>query len=285
MKKIAFFAVVAVMAFATVSCNKSPKASLSSDIDSLSYAIGIANGSQIKGYLAMQGIDTTYMADFVRGFKEGARAGGDKKQAAYYAGAKVGMDMTSNINNSIFGGDSLVKVSERNLVAGLIDGIKGNKKVMDPEKVMPEIDGMAQRVHDKVMQKRYAENKQAGEKFLAENAKKEGVKTLPSGVQYKVIKEGNGPIPADTSRVRLHYEGKTVDGQVFDSSYERGKEAVEFVVRQNIPGFAEALTHMPVGSTWEVYIPAEQAYADRDMGKIKPYSTLIFKIELVELLK
>ena len=120
---------------------------------------------------------------------------------------------------------------------------------------------------------------------MAENAKKEGVKTLPSGVQYKVIKEGNGPIPADTSRVRLHYEGKTVDGKIFDSSYERGKEPVEFIVRQNIPGFAEALTHMPVGSTWEVYIPAEQAYGDRDTGKIKPYSALIFKIELVELAK
>ena len=77
MKKIAFFALVAGMAFATVSCNKSPKANLSSDVDSLSYAIGLANGSQITGYLAMQGIDTTYMADFVRGFKEGARAGGD----------------------------------------------------------------------------------------------------------------------------------------------------------------------------------------------------------------
>ena len=273
------------MAFATVSCNKNPKASLSTDVDSLSYAIGLANGSQIKGYLAMQGIDTVYMADFVRGFKEGARAGGDKKQAAYYAGAKVGMDMTTNINNSIFGGDSLTKVSERNLVAGMIDGIKGNKTVMDPEKVMPQIDGMAQRVHNKVMQERYAENKQAGEKFMADNAKKAGVKTLPSGVQYKVIKEGNGPIPADTSRVKLHYEGKTIDGQVFDSSYQRGKEPVEFVVQQNIPGFAEALTHMPVGSTWEVYIPAEQAYADRDMGKIKPYSALIFKIELVELAK
>ena len=127
-------------------------------------------------------------------------------------------------------------------------------------------------------------HKEAGEKFLAENAKKEGVKTLPSGVQYKVIKTGEGAIPADTARVKLHYEGKTIDGEVFDSSYKRG-QAIEMMVRQNIPGFAEAITHMPVGSTWEVYIPAEQAYGDRDMGQIKPYSTLIFKIELLEILK
>ena len=155
---------------------------------------------------------------------------------------------------------------------------------MNPEKVMPQIDMMAKTIHDKVMSKKYKENKEAGEKFLAENGKKEGVKTLPSGLQYKVIKEGNGAIPADSMKVKVNYEGKTIDGEVFDSSYKRG-EALEMMIRQNIPGFAEALTHMPVGSTWEVYIPAELAYGEREMGQIKPYSTLIFKIELLDIVK
>ena len=284
MKKISLFAIMAIIASAIVSCGKSYKANLHTDIDTLSYAIGIANGGQMKGYLMQQGIDTMYLADFVKGFKEGTKAGGDKKQAAYYAGLEMGMRMSSGINSQIFGDDEEYKVSANNLVAGIVAGVKGDTTVMNPETIMPQIDGMAKSIHDKVMQKKYSGNKEAGEKFLAENAKKEGVKTLPSGVQYKVIKTGEGAIPADTARVKLHYEGKTIDGEVFDSSYKRG-QAIEMMVRQNIPGFAEAITHMPVGSTWEVYIPAEQAYGDRDMGQIKPYSTLIFKIELLEILK
>ncbi len=284
MRKISLFAIMAIIASAIVSCGKSYKANLHTDIDTLSYAIGIANGGQMKGYLMQQGIDTMYLADFVKGFKEGTKAGGDKKQAAYYAGLEMGMRMSSGINSQIFGDDEEYKVSANNLVAGIVAGVKGDTTVMNPETIMPQIDGMAKSIHDKVMQKKYSGNKEAGEKFLAENAKKEGVKTLPSGVQYKVIKTGEGAIPADTARVKLHYEGKTIDGEVFDSSYKRG-QAIEMMVRQNIPGFAEAITHMPVGSTWEVYIPAEQAYGDRDMGQIKPYSTLIFKIELLEILK
>ena len=284
MRKISLFAIMAIIASAIVSCGKSYKANLHTDIDTLSYAIGIANGGQMKGYLMQQGIDTMYLADFVKGFKEGTKAGGDKKQAAYYAGLEMGMRMSSGINSQIFGDDEEYKVSANNLVAGIVAGVKGDTTVMNPETIMPQIDGMAKSIHDKVMQKKYSGNKEAGEKFLAENAKKEGVKTLPSGVQYRVIKTGEGAIPADTARVKLHYEGKTIDGEVFDSSYKRG-QAIEMMVRQNIPGFAEAITHMPVGSTWEVYIPAEQAYGDRDMGQIKPYSTLIFKIELLEILK
>ena len=284
MRKISLFAIMAIIATAIVSCGKSYKPNLRTDIDTLSYAIGIANGGQMKGYLMQQGIDTTYLADFVRGFKEGTKAGGDKKQAAYYAGLEMGMRMSSGINSQIFGDDENYKVSAQNLVAGIVAGVKGDTTVMNPESVMPQIDGMAKNIHDRVMQKKYSANKEAGEKFLAENAKKEGVKTLSSGVQYKVIKTGEGAIPADTARVKLHYEGKTVDGEVFDSSYKRG-QPIEMMVRQNIPGFAEAITHMPVGSTWEVYIPAEMAYGDRDMGQIKPYSTLIFKIELLDILK
>ena len=135
-------------------------------------------------------------------------------------------------------------------------------------------------VKAKNMEKQYGPNKTAGEKFLAANKTKAGVKTLPSGVQYKVIKEGNGPMPKDTSMVKVNYEGRTIEGKVFDSSYKRG-EPLELRANQVIKGWTDALVHMPVGSVWEVYIPQELAYGEREQGDIKPFSALIFKIELI----
>ena len=122
---------------------------------------------------------------------------------------------------------------------------------------------------------------EAGEKFLAEYAKKAGVKKLEGGVLYRVIKEGTGELPKDTSTVVVNYEGKTIDGKVFDSSYER-KEPVTLRANQVIPGWTTALTHMPAGSVWEVVIPQNLAYADHEQGNIKPFSALIFKIELIK---
>jgi FKBP-type peptidyl-prolyl cis-trans isomerase FklB len=107
------------------------------------------------------------------------------------------------------------------------------------------------------------------------------VKTLPNGVQYKVIKEGTGAVPADTSLVKVHYEGRLLNDTIFDSSYKRG-EPTTFRANQVIKGWTEALCHMPEGSVWEVYIPQELAYGEREQGDIKPFSALIFKIELLE---
>ena len=118
-----------------------------------------------------------------------------------------------------------------------------------------------------------------GKQFLAENAKKEGVTTTASGLQYEVLSEGNGKRPAATDKVRCHYEGRLIDGTVFDSSYERGKPAT-FRCSQVIKGWTEALTRMSEGDVWELYIPYQLAYGERESGKIKPYSALIFKVEL-----
>ena len=284
MKKLFYFALVALAAISSVSCGKKYHADLHSEVDTFSYAVGLTNGQQIKPFLAQQGVDTAYVADFIRGFNDGIKAGDDQKKNAYYAGIEMGMRMGNGINKQIFCNDENYKLSRKNIVAGLVDGIKGNKEVMDPEAIMPQMDLMAKNIRAKAMERKYGSNKEKGEKFLAENAKKEGVKTLPSGLQYKVIKEGEGALPTDTARVRINYEGKTIDGNIFDSSYKRG-EPVEMMVRQNIKGFAEALTHMPVGSTWEIYIPADLAYGDNDMGQIEPYSTLIFKVELLDIVK
>ena len=151
---------------------------------------------------------------------------------------------------------------------------------MTQEEAMKYVQTQAEKIKEKSAESTYGANKEAGKKFLAENAKKPGVKTLPNGVQYRVIKEGNGPIPKDTSAVKVHYEGKTIDGKVFDSSYQRG-EPVTMRANQVIKGWTEVLTRMPAGSVWEVYIPENLAYGSREQPNIKPYSALIFKIELI----
>lgn len=126
--------------------------------------------------------------------------------------------------------------------------------------------------------------KKDGAEFLAENAKKEGVVVLPSGLQYKVLKEGNGKKAAATDTVRCHYEGKFTNGQIFDSSYKRGEPA-EFGVHQVIAGWTEALQLMPEGSEWELYIPYNLAYGENGAGgAIPPYAALIFKVEVLAVL-
>jgi len=130
---------------------------------------------------------------------------------------------------------------------------------------------------------KYKDNLEAGQKFLAENAKKEGVVTTQSGLQYKIIKEGTGKMPTLTDKVRVNYEGTLIDGTKFDSSYDRGKPA-EFKVTQVIKGWTEALQLMKEGSKYELFVPYELAYGDREAGNIKPFSALIFKVELLKIL-
>ena len=165
-------------------------------------------------------------------------------------------------------------------MAGFITGTTGKKGLMTVEQAAQVAQTKMMAIKAKNMEKEYGPNKVAGEKFLAANKKKPGVVTLPSGVQYKVIKEGNGPMPKDTSMVKVNYEGKTIDGKVFDSSFNRG-QAVDLRANQVIKGWTEALVHMPAGSVWEVYIPQQLAYGEREQGQIKPFSVLIFKIELI----
>ncbi len=124
-----------------------------------------------------------------------------------------------------------------------------------------------------------------GKKFLAENAKKAGVVTLPSGLQYKVLKKGSGKTPKAEDKVRVHYEGTLIDGTKFDSSFDRGEPA-EFGVTQVIKGWTEALQLMKEGAVWMIYIPSDLAYGSRQAGQhIKPFSTLIFKVELLSITK
>ena len=287
MKKFTFAAIAAVAAVMMYSCgNGTPQANLKTDIDTVSYAIGMAQTQGLKDYLVGRlGVDTAYMNDFIKGLNEGANAGDDKKKAAYYAGIQIGQQISSQmvkgINHELFGDDSTKSISLKNFMAGFVAGTVGKGGLMTVDSAGKVAQEMMRTIKAKSMEKEFGANKKEGEKFLAENAKKEGVKVLPSGVQYKVLKEGTGAVPADTSRVKVHYEGKTLDGKVFDSSYKRGQPA-EMRCNQVIKGWTDALVHMPAGSIWEVYIPQELAYAERATGQIKPFSMLTFKIELLE---
>ena len=288
MKKMMFAAVAAVVAAVMTSCgNGTPKANLKTDVDTVSYAIGIDQSQGLKEYLVgNMGIDTTYIDEFIKGLTEGANAGDNKKKAAYYAGIQIGQQisnqMVKSINYQLFGDDSTKTVSLKNLMAGFISGTTGKGALMTPDSARNLTQSLMRQIKAKSMMKEFGPNKKAGEDFLAKNAKAEGVKVLPCGVQYKVLKEGTGAIPADTSIVKVQYEGKTLEGNVFDSSYKRGEPA-KFRVDQVIKGWTEALKQMPAGSTWEIYIPQELAYGERQQGAdIKPFSMLIFKIELLE---
>ena len=289
MKKFTFAAVAAVCAVMVyASCgNGAPKASLRSDVDTVSYAIGMAQTQGLKDYLVGRlGVDTAYMDEFIKGLNEGANAGDDKKKAAYYAGIQIGQQisnqMVKGINHELFGDDSTKTISLKNFMAGFISGTTGKGGLMTVDSAQQVAQEMMRAIKAKNLEKEFGPNKKAGEDFLKENAKKKDVKTLESGVQYKVIKEGTGILPKDTSRVKVHYEGRTLDGKVFDSSYKRG-QPTDFRANQVIKGWTDALVHMPAGSIWEVYIPQELAYGERQQGAdIKPFSMLIFKIELIE---
>ena len=165
-------------------------------------------------------------------------------------------------------------------MAGVIAGILETDMKMKPEEVNEYANKTIERIRAEEAEKQFAENKAAGIAFLKANKSKKKVVTLPSGLQYKIIKAAKGAKPTKDDKVKVHYKGTLIDGTEFDSSYARNEPAV-FGVTQVIAGWTEALQLMPVGSTWELYIPQELAYGAQDKGTIKPFSTLIFQVELI----
>lgn len=159
----------------------------------------------------------------------------------------------------------------------------GMNSALQKKEVKPEPQEMEMYLNNYFQQlsiRQASENAEKGKKFMEENAKKSGVDTLANGIQYKVIKQGEGPTPNATDVVKVHYQGTLIDGTEFDSSLKRG-EPVTFPLNRVIPGWTTALQSMPVGSKWQVFIPADQAYGPRGNGSIGPNETLIFEIELL----
>jgi FKBP-type peptidyl-prolyl cis-trans isomerase FklB len=169
---------------------------------------------------------------------------------------------------------------------GLKDAITGGKSLMSDDELQAVITALQEQMKQKQMQAleaAAAENKKQGDAFLAENGKKQGVVTLPSGLQYKIITAGQGKKPAETDTVLCNYKGTFLDGTEFDSSAQAGKP-VPFEIKTVIPGFQEALQLMPVGSKWQIVIPSNLAYGERGAGGvIGPNATLIFEVELVSI--
>jgi FKBP-type peptidyl-prolyl cis-trans isomerase FklB len=179
----------------------------------------------------------------------------------------------------IFGEDSTQTINEKNVYAGFMAAVAGKEDIMSLDSANNYVQTKMDAVRNAAREKNFGENKKAGEEFMAKIAKKDGIKSLGNGVYYEVLKEGKGEVAADTCRVKVHYEGTLIDGTVFDSNLEG--EPTVFGASQVIPGFKAALTTMPVGSKWKVYIPQDQAYGSNDMGNIKPFSALIFTIDLL----
>ncbi len=166
------------------------------------------------------------------------------------------------------------------ITQGMQDALAGKETLM----TMEEAEGAMMEFQQAAMAKEAGQNRAAGEVFLAENAKKEGVVTTESGLQYEVLKEGEGTQPVATDKVKVHYEGSLLSGQVFDSSYQRGEPAT-FGVDQVIKGWTEGLQLMKPGSKFKLYVPSQLAYGDQGAGRaIGPGETLVFDVELLEIL-
>ena len=257
---------------------------LTNSSDSVSYAAGMSVTNGLIPYLVQQqGVDTAYMADFVKGFQLVVKGESDPKAKAYSAGMDIAKQVMERVMPEITKDfqDSPDSIVTALLYRGFTDALEKDSSVFKQETA-------EQYFKDKQMidkaakeEKLYGPNRDAGRKFLEENAKKEGVITLPSGLQYKVLVKGDGPMPTNDDKVQVNYEGRLIDGTVFDASAKHGDQPIELKVNQVIKGWTEALTMMPVGSTWQLFIPYELGYGEREAGQIKPYSALIFDIQLV----
>jgi FKBP-type peptidyl-prolyl cis-trans isomerase FklB len=284
---------------------------LKTEIDSLSYMFGASLYQQgLSMYLQQLGVvsDTTGVestmkrdsiinansrnrAEFLAGLKDGMDA--PEAKNAYNTGLSVGgqilKQMMPGLLQQIYGEGNSQKLNTDAFASAMDVAMGGGDFLIDnPSEAfnekMQEAQAKMQAKQEEAQKAQYADQIAEGDKFMADNAMKDGVVTLPSGLQYKVITNGTGEKPVATDRVKVHYNGTLADGTVFDSSIERGEPAV-FGVGQVIKGWTEALQLMPVGSKWILYIPYDLAYGARDTGKIKPFSNLIFEIELIDIEK
>lgn len=197
--------------------------------------------------------------------------------AGYAIGILVGNNNKEQVNNAPGGAD----INLDAMVAGFAKAAMGEETELTPE----EADRIVREYFTSAGERQGQENLEAGNAFLEENKERPEVKVTDSGLQYEVLQEGDGPIPEEGDRVRVHYHGTLIDGTVFDSSVERGEPAV-FGVTQVIPGWTEALKMMPVGSKWKIYLPSDLAYGERGAGgDIGPNETLIFEVELLEIVE
>lgn len=239
-----------------------------------SYAVGVAQSASLAQFLAQRsGVDSAHIKDFVEGLNKEVSADEAAKLRALLASIDIKKQMpqiVQSMNQQATGKGDTTYVDATIFLKGLTEGLLKTNTLSADSATKIE-----QQQYDYYTQQLKTRNAD----FLKNYAKQKGVKSTASGLLYKVIKEGDGAMPTDTSEVEVHYEGKLVDGTVFDSSYKRGETAT-FAVNQVIKGWSEAVKLMKVGAEYEVCLPYEIAYGERGTRGIPPYSTLIFKIEL-----
>jgi FKBP-type peptidyl-prolyl cis-trans isomerase FklB len=224
-------------------------------------------------------VDSTYFEEMFKGINEGLQVSKNKKREAYVIGLSIGQYIANNakgLEEQLAQYDSTLVTNPSLVMTGFMNAFKQQNQQIESNEAGMVINNMIKSLSLKGSEG----NIKAGEDFLTAKAQEEGVQKTASGLLYKVVKQGNGVKPKADDRVKVHYEGRLIDGTVFDSSLQRGEPAV-FPVSGVIAGFKEALMLMPVGSEWEIYIPQNLAYGEQDMGTIKPYSTLIFKLQLL----
>lgn len=286
MKRAVFFIAI-VMMIGLGSCTSlSHKSDLKTDLDSLSYFFGMSRTDGIVNYLTLQaGVDTSYLDDFCKGFKEGAKHY-SPKDMAYLEGMRIAHMINNqwikSLNQDIFLGDSSRSINQYLILSGFYQGIKNLDDNRNMQlQVYCQI--LLDRVKEDYRKERFGDLIAAGEKLLADNKNKSEIVTTASGLQYRIITEGTGAIPDDQAKVKVNYRGTLVDGTEFDSSYKNNAPA-SFRVNGVIRGWTEALLLMPVGSKWELFIPQELAYGSvGQLPKIPPFATLIFEVELLDI--
>ena len=247
--------------------------------DSLSYAAGMEATKGLKSYLKQQfGVEEADMPEFIRGYEETVAALGNMRGKGYSAGVQLAGMVAGRIigaeEKNLTGALTADTLNSPLFNKGFIASLRQDHSLLT-DSTAAHITQAAQRATaEKAMQ--------LSKNFMAQNGKKEGVITRPSGLQYKVLRQGNGPVASADDEVVVKYEGRLIDGTVFDSSYERNPQTSTFRPNQVIKGWTEALTLMPQGSKWELYIPQELAYGAREAGKIPAYSPLIFIVVVDE---
>ena len=261
-----------------------PTFKLVSPSDTVCYIAGMAATDGLLPYLQQGfGVDAEHMADVIRGFEEAQAHIDDPAFKAYAAGMQIANKVNSSILPNMkqaFEG-SADSIRQAMFIKGFIAALQNDTTFF----AQSEASKLYRQRAEQVVETRNAAYKKENEDWLKANAKKEGMQTTPSGLQYKVLVAGNGPKPKATDKVKVKYEGRMIDGTVFDSSYKRDPQTNSFRCNEVIKGWTEALTMMPVGSKWEICIPQELGYGARQAGQIKPYSTLVFTVELLEIEK